>query len=110
MYQEIVQLSMTTLKIPYTIPLLTRMYMLDVPDQDTVKHRVEHHHQSDHEEIELVALRGWDVHVAPLDPSAHLLIEGKVLGPETKSSGGEERLDRTEQENMFSFLSQRVKD
>ena len=66
--------------------------MLDVPDEDGVDEAVKDHHESDHEEVVLIPLHRGDVDVVVLHPHAHLLIEGKVLGPQAKGSGGEQRL------------------
>lgn len=65
---------------------LTWMHMLNVPNQDGVQEAVQDHHHGHHEEIELVMFCGGHVDVLPLNPNAHLFIEGKIFGSKSKRS------------------------
>ena len=68
------------------------MNVFDVPNQEAVDQTIHQHHQSDQEKVELIVLCRGNRQIGPLHTHAHFLVESKVLGAQTKRSGGEERL------------------
>ena len=67
----------------------TRKHCLDIPGNDCIQERVEHHHNEHHKQIEPVALYRGDMDVVPLHTISSLLIECKVFTSQTKRCRGE---------------------